>query len=215
MLSSKIGHPGVTGMRLLVAVLLASAAAVSAGELYRWVDEDGKVHYSDKVPPEHAARARDSLNRQGIKVDSVEAAPTPEQLEAAREKARLEAEARKEKESQRRWDRVLLNSYETVADIERARDAEIEALQRTVDMTRTAMNSHQRQLHDLVDQAADMQRAGNPVPESMESILREVREKLQEREAYIEEQRAEQASVFAEYEQDIARFRELTGVDDS
>lgn len=196
---------------LLITILTICIAPASAAQLYRWVDEDGNVHYSDKIPAEHANRARDSLNEQGIRVDSVEAAPTPEQLEAAREKARLEAIERREKEDQRRRDNVLLNSYDSVAGIERVRDAEIAALQRTVDMTRTAMESHHRQLRELVGQAADMERAGRPVPERVLAAMGETREKIEQRSAYIEEKRAEQAAVFAEFEQDIARFRELTG----
>lgn len=33
---------------LLIAVLLASTAVASAGEVYKWVDQDGKVHYGDR-----------------------------------------------------------------------------------------------------------------------------------------------------------------------
>lgn len=198
-------------MKWLIAVMLVLAVPASAGELYRWVDEDGNVHYSDKIPPEHAARARDSLNRQGIRVDSVEAAPTPEQLQAARESAQREAQARREQEAQRKRDNVLLNTFDSVQDIERVRDAEIAALQRSVDMTRTARDSHRRQLRELVKQAADMERTGRPVPDSVTDGLRESRERVRQRDEYIEEKRSEQAAVFARYEQDIERFRELIG----
>lgn len=198
-------------MRFLIVLLVVTASAAGAGELYRWVDEEGNVYYSDQVPPEHAARARDKLNDQGIRVDSVEAAPSPEQLAAAREKARQLAEARQQKEEQRRRDNVLLNSFDSVEAIENARDAEIAALQRTVDMTRTAANSHRRQMRDLVERAAELQRSGRPVPEQLVARMRETREKIHQRLQYIEEKRVEQATVFAEYEQDIVRYRELTG----
>jgi len=192
--------------------LVVSHSAVS-GKLYRWVDEDGNVHYSDQIPPEHARQARDELNQQGIAVDSVGSAPTPEQLAAAREKARQEAQDRKAAEAQRRRDRILLNAYTSVADIERNRDSEIEALQRTVDMTRAAQDSQRRQLAELVHKAAEIQRNGGQVPDDLVSDMGEVRERIQERRDYIEEKRAEQAEIFAEYEQDIARYRELTEED--
>lgn len=43
-------------MRHLIIVLLATlfAAGVTAGEVYKWVDKDGKVHYGDK--PKHEAQ---------------------------------------------------------------------------------------------------------------------------------------------------------------
>lgn len=203
-------------VRLLSALLLASLChPAEAAKLYRWVDEDGKVHYSDQVPPEHARRARQELNEQGIAVDSVDSAPTPEQMKAARAKAQAEAEARNQEEAQRRRDQILLNSYTGVADIERSRESEISALQRTVDMTRAAQQSQRRQLAKLVSRAADMERSGNRVPEDLVSDMAKVRGNIQDRSDYIEEKRAEQAQVFAEYEQDITRYRELTGEGES
>lgn len=197
--------------RIILTILaLAITQAAAAGKLYRWVDEDGNVHYSDQVPAEHANKAREELNEQGITVDAVETAPTPEQLEAAREKARAEAESREQAEEQQRRDRILLNAYTSAADIERTRDAEISALQRTVDMTRAAQDSQRRQLAQLVHRAAQAQRSGNEVADSLVEDMAEVRERIQERQDYIEEKRNEQAEIFADYEQDIARYNELT-----
>ena len=39
---------------ILTLLLIAAAGTASAGELYRWVDEDGKVHYTDQPPPPQA-----------------------------------------------------------------------------------------------------------------------------------------------------------------
>lgn len=43
-------------MKMLVPVVLVFAviASVDAAQLYRWVDADGKVHYTDKPPPKDA-----------------------------------------------------------------------------------------------------------------------------------------------------------------
>lgn len=48
-------------MRLfLIAALLISSAVASAGEVYKWVDKDGKVHYGDKpkTQPAEAVMAK-------------------------------------------------------------------------------------------------------------------------------------------------------------
>src|SRR5690606_7884572 len=76
---------------LSVALALALSGAAEAQKLYRWVDKDGKVHYSDHVPPEAVDQARDELNDQGLKVRSVERALTPEEI--AERDARLKREA--------------------------------------------------------------------------------------------------------------------------
>jgi hypothetical protein len=44
---------------MLAALLLAFGAAVH-GQMYKWTDKDGKVHYSDMPPPQDAVKARSS-----------------------------------------------------------------------------------------------------------------------------------------------------------
>mgnify|MGYP001764532594 CR=1 FL=1 len=76
-----------TGLRLrrvvagAVLCALCSTGAV-AGTVYRWVDEQGKVHYSDLVPERYRNTAKP--------VDAPPAEPTPEQQRAALERAQSE-----------------------------------------------------------------------------------------------------------------------------
>jgi hypothetical protein len=42
---------------ILALILIAAAGAPQAGELYRWVDQDGQVHYTDQLPPPQARSA--------------------------------------------------------------------------------------------------------------------------------------------------------------
>ncbi|MEO1766356.1 glutaredoxin family protein [Thiobacter aerophilum] len=46
-------------MRSLLVLFFFAAAAVSAGELYRWVDREGRVHYSDAPPPPNARQVEE------------------------------------------------------------------------------------------------------------------------------------------------------------
>ena len=59
-------------MKLLVLILsLLAAAPAAADNLYRWVDETGRVHYSDQAPP---PRARNAIqkNYKGSVIESGE-----------------------------------------------------------------------------------------------------------------------------------------------
>jgi glutaredoxin len=42
------------GISILAAVLLVASQAQAQSSVYRWVDKDGKVHFSDAPPPEEA-----------------------------------------------------------------------------------------------------------------------------------------------------------------
>ncbi|HVS26479.1 MAG TPA: DUF4124 domain-containing protein [Burkholderiales bacterium] len=45
--------------KLLCFALCALLSGTAAGEVYKWVDDDGVTHYSEKVPPDKAARQVD------------------------------------------------------------------------------------------------------------------------------------------------------------
>ena len=62
--------------RLAFALTVLLAATVSA-QVYRWVDKDGKVHYSDQKPPDAPA---DKLAIQSQPSDPEAAAPRAETL---------------------------------------------------------------------------------------------------------------------------------------
>jgi hypothetical protein len=82
------GAPGVAKrLLLLTAVAVASwwlASAAVAATVYRWVDDQGRVHYSDVVPERYRSTARP--------VDAPAAEPTAEQRQDALERARSERE---------------------------------------------------------------------------------------------------------------------------
>ena len=60
MTDKKLNLLFTTGLFLLAFGYLSQA---SATKLYRWVDENGEVHYGDRVPPEEVKLKRDLLNK--------------------------------------------------------------------------------------------------------------------------------------------------------
>ena len=55
---------------------------------YRWVDDQGVVHYGDQVPPQYAQKEHTVLNTQGVEVKRLDAQKTPEQQAADARKQR-------------------------------------------------------------------------------------------------------------------------------
>jgi len=64
---------------LAFAALVALAPAAGAQKLYKWTDEKGVVHYTDKAPD--PGRAGTVLDTQGRPVSRIEGAATPEQAQ--------------------------------------------------------------------------------------------------------------------------------------
>jgi hypothetical protein len=66
---------------LATSVVLLGAPRVQAAT-YKWTDEKGVVHYTDKIPPEALNKGNVELNKQGVTVKRTDPALTPEQRRA-------------------------------------------------------------------------------------------------------------------------------------
>lgn len=203
-------HGIVTATVVLTAWLLALPGTGSA-ELYKWVDDKGRVHYSDSIPPEEMGkrREREVKSERGMTIDRIEPPPTREELrERAEAKARAAAEARKEAE-QREHDRILLQTFESVAAMKRARDERIAAIDGQIKIARDRVESLTKRHERLVERAAAMERNGRGNAKKVYGEIESIEEQVRSQRAFIGRQRREQAEIRARFGRDIERFREL------
>jgi hypothetical protein len=182
---------------LPAATLLSAGLAVAQEEVYRWVDDQGEVHYGATLPPEYAHKPHQIL-RNGIVIKSIDdpMAPEPTEKEQALQQPAVDPE-REARQKQLSQDRLLLLKYHSEEEIIAAMDLELSNLDydaRVIEQTRTNAITA---LSSQIREAADRQRAGMPVdPETSEqiSMLRtrlrqndQNRTDLQTREAQIRE----------------------------
>ncbi len=193
----------------MLAIGLAGAATVHAGRLYKWVDENGKVHYGDHVPAKYARQERRVLNDRAIEVKRIEAAKTPEQIEAERREAARRAEEERRRAEQEAHDRMLLSTFSSVDDMVMARDGKIAAIDSLIRVTRSRIAKLEEKLDEYTRRAASMERAGKPVPRKLSDTIQEARRQIRRYREFIEAKRAEQERIRETFEADIARFREL------
>jgi len=83
-------------LRLALWVLLSMISVSASAQLYKWVDADGKVHYSDKAPPANAKQEK-KLN---IRNEPAPAPATAEQAAPAKSYVDQDLEYRKRKVEQ-------------------------------------------------------------------------------------------------------------------
>lgn len=206
----------------LIAALLAFALAAlsfdatAQRKLYRWTDKDGNVHYTDQLPPEAAQDKREELNRQGITVRTTERARTPEeQAEWEAEQKRLEAE-RAAAEEVAKMDAVLIGSYPAEADLQRAYNERFDLLEQSLESARVGIRSQEKSLAELLAHAADLERDGQKVPATITDSIARTRDQVNDQRAYLERRENERAALQTEYDQLLARYRELkSGTADS
>ena len=192
-----------------VALGLLASSAVSAAKLYKWVDENGNVHYSDQVPPNQAKQARSELNDQGVAVKQVDRALTAEELAARRAEEQAAADAAAAIAAERERDRTLLDSYASEEDITRSYNQRVDLLDQTIEARKVEIGLREKNLADLVGRAADTERSGRAVPEVLQKMIKDERTEIERQRGDIKKREQERVQAEKDYKVDINRYREV------
>lgn len=206
---------------LLPALLLALLAGTAAGtttnaanqKLYRWVDRNGQVHYSDSIPPEYAEQDRDLLNRHGIAVGHEEGLVTPEE---ARAKAAAD-KAAKDIQIQKQRDRTLLQVYQSVEEIEVLRDRRLELIDAQLTIQQQSLANLRAKHAQFEKQASRFQPRNKepdaePLPEELALDLQRSTSDIGTQQLNLEKKRLERETIRTNFGADIKRFKELKAI---
>ena len=194
----------------LAGLLPAGAGAASSDKkttTYRWVDEQGVVHYGDSIPPQYAEKEHAMLNNQGLEVGHSDAQKTPEQLA-------VEAKDHEATRKQQQHDNFLLTTYTSVKDIESLRDVRLDQLQGQ----RTAAEQYVENLHSRLvalqgrakhfrpySARPDAHRMPDDLAEDLVHTLNEMRSQSNA----LSVKNEEVSAVRAQFDMDIDRYRAL------
>ena len=198
---------------LMIFCLSAGAAAAQQAKLYRWVDEDGVVHYGDSIPAKYAELERQVVNEHGITVGVMHAKKTEEELA---EDARLE-ELRLEEELQRRRDQALLATYLTIDEIEMHRDRRVELFQAQSRVTELYLRNLQRRMESLCEEASKF-RPYSEDPEApmidpdLADDMTQTKSTIARHEQNLRKFETDEQDIVARFGGDIDRFKELKGL---
>jgi Domain of unknown function (DUF4124) len=200
---------------ILCAVTLLTSPGFAAGAtngrtLYKWIDEQGVIHYGDHIPPEYAGQEQHVMNSQGVEINRLEAQKSPEAL-AAEEMKKAEAEQSKNR------DRNLLNTYASVQEIERLRDQRVTLLTDQIKVTSQFLEVLNGKLKKLRVSSMHFKPynsdAGAPaMPDQIAEDLVRVGNDIRTQEQNLREKRSEETIMSKQFDSDIARFKELKGI---
>ncbi len=207
-------------VRVLLPVVLlaliagaADAQATNQKKLYRWVDKNGQVHYGDSVPAEYAEQDRDVLNKQGVAVSREEGTITPEEAAA---KAAADKAARDEQKRKLR-DRVLIQTYQSVKELEVLRDNRLELVDAQLTIQEQSLSNLRAQRAQIERQAARYAPINNnpeapPLPDEVAADLERSSSDIVTQEANLVKRREERESIRLNFEADIKRYEELRAI---
>lgn len=185
------------------AALAVMSAQPSAAKTYRWVDQQGQVHYSDHLPAKHTQTDIEVVDERGV----VSILGTPSE-DAADETIRQAAEAQS-KEAQRRQDEQLLSRYANTDEIVARRNEQLAVLDARLAIAERALAQSQDALSTMRERIEQTLRAGQTVSAQAQNQLLEHETVVRSSQAALDAMRAERNKLEAEFERDLRRFSEL------
>ncbi len=180
--------------------------------LYKWVDEDGVTHYGDTVPAEYVKQERHIINEHAVTMETLPAEKTAAELAEEAESRKAQQIAAQQAEQQAERDRILLNTYLSVTEIEMLRDRRIQALEAQIALTQHYISNLQVRAERLSKLAEPFDTKGEPLPDRLGRDLKSTEQNLDTYGRALAALRAEQGGIREQFAQDMDRFQSLKGI---
>ena len=196
----------VAARAILFAAVACAGVALAAGT-YKWTDEQGVVHYSDKAPPETPTKGATVLDRQGRPVKKIDPPLTAEQQKAKAEEEERQRALAKAKDEQARKDRALMQSYTSEDEIDIARGRAVSTIEAQIKSAQAFSADLTRRQQNIAKQKAGY--AGKPIPIELERESASVDSELSRQTILIRQKQEELVLATAKYDTIKQRWREI------
>lgn len=196
---------------VLILLLLLIAAPADGQTVYKWVDEDGNVHYSQTLPPDKVQEQHDKLTAEGLLAERIERAPTPEERKALERELEALRQEQARQRRQQQQDQMFLATYPTEADVKRSFDVRRDTLQSERQTVESLIDENRQNFNDLILQAAAHERRGETVPAHLGDMISNSRAGLRRLGARLEEIDEQLASLDQDLEAELQRHRRISG----
>ena len=189
-------------------VLLAYAFPTQA-KMYKWVDENGQVHFGDRIPTKYLVKEHDELNEHGVRTRHREAAKTPEQkaeerrLEREREKIALAEKKKKQR------DRVLLDTYTTERDLIVARDSRLDAVNSQIRLAKSIISDSNNKIESMEQQVTEIKASNREVPADLYQRIDNEKQQVAVQAMVMENHKKRSIEIAEQFNGYIERFKVL------
>jgi hypothetical protein len=192
----------------LVAAALQFAPTSARATTYKWVDDKGVTHYTDRMPPEAVNKGNVELNQQGVPVKKTEPALTPEQRRAKAIEDERQKQIAKDQTEVARRDEALLSSYTSESEIDLARSRSLRTIENIV-QTSQAYGEQLSKRKAAIEARKATEFLNKPLPAPLERELENIGSELARQAALIAQKKQETVVINAKYDADKQRWRDL------
>ncbi|MEJ2416647.1 MAG: hypothetical protein P8Y45_06890 [Exilibacterium sp.] len=195
-----IKHWWSIGVVFSFTLILSGTALAGNKVFYRYVNDEGVKVLNHTIPPEYAQKGYEILSATGHVIKVVEPAISKEEGE------KLAAERRARKELAL-WDASLRRRYSSVADIEAAKKRKLLELEANMSVLNTNIEGLKEQIETMQSKAAQIERSGREVSESLLANLKGLHVEMENTKAQVVQRKEEYRRLLEKYDRDIERFK--------
>jgi hypothetical protein len=193
-------------------IFLLTLSSPAQARFKCWTNNEGIRECGEKVPPEFAQKGHQEMSTQGIVLEKQERAKTKEELAEEARLAAIAAEKQKLEDDQAKQDKILLDTFISVADIEAVRDDKLAVIDSSISLTKKRNEKTQEDLDKRIEAAAAEEREGKTPNEALLKDIELLRTRIEKNNAFITDKHAEQDAVRSDAGADIERFKRLKGL---
>jgi Domain of unknown function (DUF4124) len=180
--------------------------APTSAQVYRYVDQNGKVHYTERPPAENAGRAMDKLSGQGVVVKRIGAAPTAEDRAAEAEARKKKAEDDAIQRVEQRKIQAIMSAYSSEQDLEAARMGALNPVLEVIAQTEGALANNANRLDEIKPEVDSF--AGKVLPGKLRNTLRGLENEQTALKQLLEAKRTQEQAINARFDEDRRRYAE-------
>lgn len=188
-----------------------AAPLCEAGQVYRYLNDEGVPVINHSIPPEFVPRGYDILDANTLQL--IKRVPRTLTEEERRLRNTDEARAQLKAEEERKlkeWDESLMIRYSSVSDIEAAESRAVQDLQIRISILKSNLTSIKALIEKEQQSAANMERRGIAAPKELLSKIQILRQEIEDTEQAIKIRNHEIDQVKASFLRDIERFKTLS-----
>ncbi|MBL4712719.1 MAG: DUF4124 domain-containing protein [Gammaproteobacteria bacterium] len=189
--------------------IIISSSFVAQAKMYKWADENGQIHFGDKIPPKYVVKEHVELNEQGVIIRRQDAAKTPAQKAEARRLRKVLAEKALIEKKAKQRDRVLLDTYTTERDLFVARDARLDAVGAQIRLASSIIEDSKNKLETMEKQVVFIETSNRQVPADLYRRIRNGKQQVAVQTRVMKNHKRRRDNISTQFNDYIERFRTL------
>lgn len=194
----------------MITLLLCATANMAEAKLYKWVDSQGRIHYSDTMPEtQTATQGTSELNKRGLIIKQAE---SPEQKTKRLAEENRQKELIIEQKKQALRDKALRQTYTSTTEIDTVRDRNIEQVDAAIKTNLARAKAANLRLAEYQKQSLRFVRLKKLLPADLVSDIESTKQEITEINTQITERQQEKTAIASQAETDKKRLKELLGL---